>query len=614
MLALLLTLAATWPLDDLVKHQHGQMLRYWQRQRPTLRQPHKAVTPPWDTLELLRTPSLSVDRREANGSYALIARPPAGPATCIPLVAEALADHPLSQTLRGKTRVHIIDRLAISVGTSAEEINAGHRQLCQGLPIANPSAVRDPALLALLPRQLDDAFWETLGGLQARIGASQTTRRRRWNLPQQQPAVASRALQTDLRLQMGASSEPRLPLHPQLRPIGETSSFTAHEVLLPTLNDFDAYGHLLLPRNANGKQPAVIVQHGLGGQPKDLTCAGPAPDKAYHCLGAHLAEQGYVVFAPYVTHPAPPGELINPLAAMARSLGRMRISAELIKLHQIVDFLQSRPEIDPRRIGYYGLSYGGYSALWMAPLEPRLAAVVVSGHFNDWTEKITNLENPTSYMFHPDEDFYNHDVLHRFTHVELIAAMWPRPVCVEFAERDPTTTPAWHQRAWSEVAAIAKTWKANFVRDHFDGIHEIHGIGTVDFLNRHLRPERPAGRDAADLVAQRLQAPILGAFHGEGAFRGIALRAQRRGDAAPLIVRYGTQPGAADLGTATLTSVTDGWVDAPVSTQMLRKGFDYFFEIRTEPTGAGSYDLYGPRPLGGQRFERDFAVSFRLLR
>ena len=50
--------------------------------------------------------------------------------------------------------------------------------------------------------------------------------------------------------------------------------------------------------------------------------------------------------------------------------------------------------------------------------------------------KITNEEKPTSYLLHPDLDFYNWDVLDRFTHVELIAAMYPRPVCVEYGELD----------------------------------------------------------------------------------------------------------------------------------------------------------------------------------
>jgi hypothetical protein len=104
-------------------------------------------------------------------------------------------------------------------------------------------------------------------------------------------------------------------------------------------------------------------------------------------------------------------------------------------------------------------------------------------------------------MFWPGEDAYDWDLLHRFTHTELIAAMWPRAVCIEFAEHDGTTTPLWHARAWEQVTAFKDAWGIGgltdrIVRVHFDGIHEIHGVETFDFLNRWLRPEHSAGRDS----------------------------------------------------------------------------------------------------------------------
>lgn len=135
----------------------------------------------------------------------------------------------------------------------------------------------------------------------------------------------------------------------------------------------------------------------------------------------------------------------------------LRTSVELMRLRRNVAFLASLPEVDPQRIGYYGLSYAGCSAIWMGALEPRLAAVVISGQFIDWTAKVTNEEHSLSYLFHSDEDFYNWNVLNRFNYLELIATMHPRPVMVEFADRDGTTTPARRERAWAEIAHLART-------------------------------------------------------------------------------------------------------------------------------------------------------------
>jgi hypothetical protein len=107
-----------------------------------------------------------------------------------------------------------------------------------------------------------------------------------------------------------------------------------------------------------------------------------------------------------------------------------------------LDFLQSLPFVDPNHLGYYGLSYGGYSAIWMPPLEPRLKLTVISAHFNDWQTMLTDSTRQGALILVvcPDEDFYNWNVLNRFVHAQIIAAMWPRPVCIEYGSEDQVTT------------------------------------------------------------------------------------------------------------------------------------------------------------------------------
>jgi dienelactone hydrolase len=328
---------------------------------------------------------------------------------------------------------------------------------------------------------------------------SDRVREVRWKLLSTAPADRAgrvKSLQKDLRDLMGVIPASNLPLNPRTSLIEETDKFAAYDVLLNVLPGVEAYGQLLVPRNIQGRAPAVICQHGIGGMPCSVTGieCDPKP-QAYHEFATRLAERGYVTFAPYVAVPegddrrASP-DLLDTLARLAAPLGKMRTSIELAKLHRIVDFLQSQPYVDAQHIGYYGLSYGGYSAIWMGPLEPRLKAVIISGYFNDWRAKITSQTNSKSFLFHPGEDMYNWNVLNRFTHVELIGAMWPRAVCIEFGEQDITTTPEWHGRAWAQVVDFARVWDASdrIVRDRFDGPHEIHGVLTFEFLDQWLRP------------------------------------------------------------------------------------------------------------------------------
>lgn len=180
----------------------------------------------------------------------------------------------------------------------------------------------------------------------------------------------------------------------------------------------------------------------------------------------------------------------------------MPISLEWAKLHRFVDFLQSLPFVGGQKIGCYGLPYGRYSAIWMLPLEPRLKIIIVSGVVDDWRLMLTVLPKDHAGSFDywslPDEDLCSWKVLNRFTHTELIAAMWPRPVCIEWGLYDPTTTPERHELAGEDLKAnFVDPWDIvdKAVDDDHVGVHMVHGMGAFSFIDRWLWPERSAERD-----------------------------------------------------------------------------------------------------------------------
>src|SRR5258706_7519447 len=72
---------------------------------------------------------------------------------------------------------------------------------------------------------------------------------------------------------------------------------------------------------------------------------------------------------------------------------RTLMGLEVAKLRRAVDYLSTLPEVDPQRIGIYGLSKGGHYTLYTAGIEKRLRAVVVSGWFNDRTKKLTHAKS-----------------------------------------------------------------------------------------------------------------------------------------------------------------------------------------------------------------------------
>lgn len=349
----------------------------------------------------------------------------------------------------------------------------------------------------------DQHFDERLGRLRRLIEASEAERYKRWGLLAR-PAAEFEKLKAemlaDYRLLVGEVPIADTPINPRTELAGVTEKYKAYRVILDVTGGVEVYGNLFVPRNLRGRAAAVICQHGLNGVPEHISGLGrEGVDNAYHQLGRRLAEHGYVVFAPLITHHYWNDDptVLNQLAWRADAVGMMRAAMVVAKTDRVIDFLETLPFVDGEHIGYYGWSYGGYSATWCAPLVDRLAATVISGNFNDRREKLASNTASTSYLRYPYEDMYYWDLLHRCTDPEQMLMVAPRGVCVEVGSHDGTTTPAWAEAAWRQTVALRDrfglTDRMEMVA--FDGVHEIHAVGTIDFLDRMLRPAEPVGRD-----------------------------------------------------------------------------------------------------------------------
>ena len=341
-------------------------------------------------------------------------------------------------------------------------------------------------------------FEERLAWLRKQIDESEANRYTKWRIekqPKSEFPKIQKAMLQDYRQMTGTLPEDATPMAIRSELALATDGYRAYRVTIDVVEGVDVYGHLLIPLGFEGKRPAVICQHGFGGMPEKISGVGITEDSPYHEVGRKLAEKGYVVFAPTLMH-IRPAEDVSRQTRQACSIGMMRVAMPIAKTNRVIDFLETLPAVDKDRIGYYGLSYGGYSAMWMTPLLDRLSVSIASGNFNDWRMKITSDELNTSYLRHPDEDMYSWNCLNRFTHPELLAMVIPRPMAVEYGNQDGITTPAWTARAWKQTVAIRDHLSQ---QDHlslyeFDGPHEIHGVETFDFLDRWLKPGNAIGR------------------------------------------------------------------------------------------------------------------------
>lgn len=290
---------------------------------------------------------------------------------------------------------------------------------------------------------------------------------------------------------IGKFSQPALPPNPRTRVLYRQPGWTAYEVKLDLWRDVFTYGILLVPNDLDGeKRPVVVAQHGLEGTPVDVV--NPYENtRAYHSFGARLADLGFVVYAPQ--NPYRGKERFRMLNRKANPLKKTFFGVIVRQHQQVVDWLTRLPFVNAERIGFYGLSYGGVSAMRLPPLVPQYALSICSANFNDWVQKIGSTRLPLTYLYHHEfEMFGEFDVANRFNYSDLVRLIAPRPFMVERGHKDGAGTDPMVAAEYARVRQIyTKLGISDRTRiEFFNGGHEINLKGTLDFLKRFLDKEK----------------------------------------------------------------------------------------------------------------------------
>jgi dipeptidyl aminopeptidase/acylaminoacyl peptidase len=151
-------------------------------------------------------------------------------------------------------------------------------------------------------------------------------------------------------------------------------------------------GQLFLPRGVgSGKQhPAVLFFHG---GPRRQMVLGFHPMDAYNWMYAenqYLAAEGYIVLS--VNYRGGIGYGLE--YREAENFGPAG-GSELNDLQGAISYLQAREDVDRRRIGIWGGSYGGLmTALGLARASDSLAAGVDYAGVHDWASFLASIGMP----------------------------------------------------------------------------------------------------------------------------------------------------------------------------------------------------------------------------
>jgi hypothetical protein len=271
---------------------------------------------------------------------------------------------------------------------------------------------------------------------------------------------------------------------------------TIYQVVLDVFPDVIAYGLLILPADLKPgeRRPVVVCQHGLEGRPED--CIGEKQGyAAYKAFATRLAERGFITFAPqnlYIFR-----DRFRTLQRKANPIKKTLFSVIVPQHQQITDWLKTLPFVDGERIGFYGLSYGGKTAMRVPPLVKNYCLSICSADFNDWVWKNASSRAPYSYVWTGEYEIFEFDLGSTFNYAEMAALIAPRPFMVERGHFDGVGP---DERVALEYAKVRFLYQARLgigdrtTIEWFNGPHTINGKGTFEFLHKHLKWPHPGGK------------------------------------------------------------------------------------------------------------------------
>ncbi len=237
---------------------------------------------------------------------------------------------------------------------------------------------------------------------------------------------------SNMQLVMGGlpDSSRRVPLDIQVTGETQMPKYVRRKLTFAAEPNDRVPAYLLIPNRLRGKAPAMLCLHQTTQLGKDEPAGLGGRQTLFY---AHeLANRGYVCIVP--DYPSF-GEYQYDFSQSRKPYlsGSMKAVWNNIRA---VDVLETLAEVDRNRIGCIGHSLGAHNAIFTAPFDLRIQAVISSCGFSDFHDDDVPSWTGERYMPRIRDVFGNDPDRVPFDFHELLAALAPRPVFVNAPQQD----------------------------------------------------------------------------------------------------------------------------------------------------------------------------------
>jgi pimeloyl-ACP methyl ester carboxylesterase len=248
---------------------------------------------------------------------------------------------------------------------------------------------------------------------------------------------------------------------------------------------------------SNHKNAAIICSHGHGPFGKDAVAGIRSSseherniEELNYNYGEQMAKAGYLTISPDLrgfgerrdgADPFPGRDACNVNFIKGSIMGIYTLTLNIWDIKCCIDYLETRDEVDPGRIGMMGLSQGGTMTTFAAAADRRIKAADIIGYVNPWVDFGIRDANFCGSQIVPE-------VFNYFDTDDIAGLISPRPLLLEmgiydscFPLQDTIKGYKGVKEIYTASGAEDKLWA-----DIFPGPHAFGGNKAFEFFGKYL--------------------------------------------------------------------------------------------------------------------------------
>jgi dienelactone hydrolase len=292
---------------------------------------------------------------------------------------------------------------------------------------------------------------------------------------------------------MGGFPAERGPLRARTLEVRDFPNYKREKFIFESRPGVGVLGYLITPVNRSAPLPAVICIPGHGRGVDDIvgidehgndrfTKSGYQKDFALQAAEHGLAAVAIEPMAfgcrrdPLTRSKGLGASACQPTAGSALLLGETMIAWRVFDVMRTIDWIETRAELNAKRVGCMGISGGGTCTLFSTALEPRIRAAMVSGYLNTFRASIMSVAHCM--------DNYVPGILQWAEMYDVAGLIAPRQLFSEGGDRDPIFPVEATRESFRRLREVYQVLGAPDAvqQEIFPGVHEFHGARGLPFL------------------------------------------------------------------------------------------------------------------------------------